>query len=245
MTKFYAVLNFSFLSNLANAEYFGLPNGGLAALSSENTFSIEAAYSNGSLEEADYSNLGLRASYRALDNLIFFGDIARSNVADDSGTGPGFGAIYDFGSLIDVGASTFFKGSVHKFNYTTRSGGSCSGASFGFNPFTAITGEIDVLSGVSINPGTCTSSSSYKQSATVFAAELLVKGNTLEALTIDGKSPSWYANAGYHSFGDSNIDRTIGFGGGLIYPLEKSAFYFGADFIGELVFSAGLLYKIR
>lgn len=74
----------------------------------------------------------------------------------------------------------------------------------------------------------------------------LPSGNALPALKIEGhNSPSWYANAGFHTFKGVKIDSIFGFGGGLVLPLSDVEAYVGLDIIEETIVGIGVRYALR
>ena len=78
------------------------------------------------------------------------------------------------------------------------------------------------------------------------ALEVLVSGNPIAAFDKLGfTSPTWYANAGLHTFNGVNIDSTIGFGGGLVFSFANAEGYAGLEIIDKTTFGFGVRYAIR
>ncbi len=84
----------------AHAEYFGLPNGRSALLSTTPDLSIEAGLGSGDLGAADYDHFGLRVNYRVTPGIIAFADIGTGDIGAFSGTPFGVGFFYQLQDLI-------------------------------------------------------------------------------------------------------------------------------------------------
>ena len=223
----------------AQAELFGLPSGRLADISRQHPVSVEAGFVKGEFAKQDYSQPSVRINYRLAEDLMLFGDAGQSEVGKSASTTFGFGALYQVKNVFSFTESIALKGSVHQFEFdSSRLSSNCSGPSNVINPYDG---------SLSIDPGICSSSaSSVNNKGKAIALEVLVSGNPISALKMQGyNSPSWYANAGFHTFDGVEIDSSFGFGGGLVLPLSNVEAYVGLDIIDEAILGIGVRYALR
>lgn len=82
------------LAGPAQAEYFGLPNGRAADLSTLPDTSVEAGFVTGDVGEAEYQHIGARVNYRLDPQIMLYGDVGQSEIEDADGTTFGIGAYY-------------------------------------------------------------------------------------------------------------------------------------------------------
>ena len=223
----------------AHAELFGLPSGRLADLSQQSALSVEAGFITGKVAAQDYSQPSVRINYSLAENTLLFGDVGQSDIGDSKNTTFGAGVIYQMRNLFGFTRAVALKGSVHQFKFDSNSlSSSCSGSTPVVNPFDG---------SLSIDPGICSSSlRSAENKGNAMALEVLVSGNPIAALNQLGfTSPTWYANAGFHTFNGVDIDSTIGLGGGLVLPFANAEAYVGLDIIDKTTFGFGVRYAIR
>ena len=222
------VLICAFFSTTAQAELFGLPNAGLAAMQSDSKISVEAAFTSGQIASEDYSNLGVRASYHLTENITLFGDLGRGELQNDGQVTFGAGGAIDLGPIFEFSQSFAVKASAHRFEISNFSS---------FVPVGCIDSSLSGEFGFTF----CSfgGSSTSTESVIALSAEMLVKGKPIQLLANLDLRPSWYANLGIHTFDDSIMDTTAGVGAGLIFPFNKNNFYIAADMIDSLAFSIG------
>lgn len=84
----------------AQAEYFGLPNGRSALLSTAPDLSVEGGFASGDIGNGDYDHFGLRVNYRVTPGIIAFADIGKGDIGAFSGTPFGVGFFYQLQDLI-------------------------------------------------------------------------------------------------------------------------------------------------
>lgn len=72
----------------------------------------------------------------------------------------------------------------------------------------------------------------------VMALEMVVSG--LNPISSSGLM--WYGNLGLHRSDGGDSDTDLGFGAGVVLPLESGEAYLGVDMIGDLTFGIGYRY---
>lgn len=104
------------VSGVASAEYLGFSNGRTADLTRLPDLSVEGGFSTGDFGVADYQNIGLRVNYRLSPGLMFFGDLAMSEVGRADGTALGLGVFYSLEGIFE-NLDAAVKGGFHKSDY--------------------------------------------------------------------------------------------------------------------------------
>ena len=221
------------VSGTAQAEFFGLMNGGLSTQKEPKDLSIEAGFATGELSDIDYSYLGLRASYQFNNKFLVFGDIGSTEIGPSDELSFGVGVTYELGQIFDFGQSYALKGTLHQFEVaSTNFSTSISGGGVSVDPFD---GSLTVDPGVPVS-----SFSSSRATALSYAIELLLRGNPLDALEVKGVSPVWFASGGIRLFNDFNVDTMFSFGGGIAYSYDNLTYYAAANLIEDVVLGIGI-----
>ena len=95
-----------------HAEYFGLPNGRSADLSSMPAKSVEAGFVTGDLADVSYQGFGIRFNALVSPDSMFYFDINQTEIEDADGTILGIGFFYQLEGLLQ-NTDTAIKGAFH------------------------------------------------------------------------------------------------------------------------------------
>jgi len=102
----------SFWGSQALAEYYGLPNGRSADLSTAPDMSVEGGFVTGDVDDLDYQLFGARFNFKVAPNMVAFGDLTQTDLDGADGLMLGGGIFYQIDGLLQ-GTNTAFKGSYH------------------------------------------------------------------------------------------------------------------------------------
>ena len=83
-----------YTSSPAHAEYFGLPAGRSANVSSMPDKSVEAGFITGDIADSSYQSFGARFNIRTAPDVMVYLDVAKVDVEKSDGTGFGIGFLY-------------------------------------------------------------------------------------------------------------------------------------------------------
>lgn len=231
-TIWFALLLLLGASPVSHAEYFGLQIGRTAQIATHPKMTLETGYSTGDMDDVDYSHLGFRLNYKFAPNVLFFGDLGQSEFGAADEISYGLGAFYGFGQQLFNKTETAAKVSFHRADFAGSSGQS-----------TCIQYFTEDLLFVTV-PGSCSSGAGSGGDIRNIKLELLISGDITAASL--KQAMQWYANAGMQLVkrGGDN-DTVLGFGGGVVLPLNRSEAYAGIESADGLTFGFGFRYFVQ
>lgn len=244
-TLLICIAYFAFFSaSVVHAEVFGSLSGRTANFSSHPQLALEATFSTGEFESADYRQLGLRINYKYTSQILLFGDLGKAKLNSVSENSFGIGAFYSLAKPI-LGNNAALKASIHQVKFGGIAGSGGGGLEQQCTPdFSTVTGEATgFLNCVAVPVSGGSGGSSGDQTHNI-AAELLISRATPNPLLVEGSS--WYANGGIQILISGSAEEAyIAFGAGVVLPFTNSEAYAGIDFVDDIHFGAGYRYFIK
>jgi len=232
-------------SNSLHAEYFGVQNGRIARFNEQPLVSIEAGYSFGDFGSAEYKQTGVRLNYLISPDVMFFGDIGKSDINRNDETSYGFGFYYSISDYISWSNEIAVKLSYHQtdvnaFVVGLNSAYLCSG----------LPTNVDPYDGSLINiASTCNwlflpIVGSVKGTVNNIVIETLFSGVLEEQFA--GLTTNWYMSLGLHTLGgDMDGDQELAIGGGFVFPYSSTEFYTGFEYVEQSTIGIGIRYSIN
>jgi len=181
---------------------------------------------------------------------MVFGDLGQSEVGSESETSFGLGAYYSLEQSILGFEDSAVKVSLHQVNFDEIPGVLDVSVDSVCKPDNPITLAGIIEDDLSPKPLLClpevntTRGSSSGGNIRNIAIELLISGGMSD--TLFGDAANWYANGGIQMLGgDYEDDTVLGFGAGIVLPVNESEVYAGFDFADNTYIGIGYRYFVK